>query len=1771
MALQGFDSSYYLNAKLAQLQAQSTAWAGKTTADVSAALAAAGYTAESHYLAFGWAEGLNPNAYFNADQYVYNKAVDMHAKGGYNNVLEAQAAFKAAWTTSPYLHYISYGAAEAIDPSVSFDEAAYLTAKLGQLRTADPATWTAASTINDVRAAMANAGITALTHYLSFAVAEGIGGSYPVSSTYTLTNSPDVASANIFNAPRVWNPNGSDTMNSLDDNDQLNGIGTNPTLNFTYSNDAETGDYSIMPQLRGIQTINVAFDTNAPAVASLDLQDSTGLVNLNITRIDDNLGTAQVDNITTTVANIGISNSNAPTAVIDITFLDAALAGTTDALALNLSNVNVAQLIIEENGGAGVANQGYETINLNSAGSANALGVFQAEDLDTLNVTGSQNLTIGAAANTFLVGTTQVEAARYAAGFANVAGSFDTFNAGVTGNVFTGALDVTFGNEINAFRDGTSGVPVAFAITGGSGNDIFRLQSGIALDATDTINGGDGTNTLVLFGGNNLQAGTITNVQALEVRSGHDAGAVADAVVVNTTTANIFGQLATTLIRNEGQAFNVATNRWESAAEGLALTLNSYTDAQAAALTYLHGTTGNNGIANNALTVDFAVDAATNTVGLTFADAPNTDLRFNMQLTSPEANSVTFTDSDTESNTVGLNSFATVNTAITIAGGTAGTYFNLDRAANGFGFDQTGATAGDARLAVAAALTAAPVGTNRSAIDTSVNATYGYGTTVGTSGQYTVFNSVAGGELLVTPTITASGTASDVILRVGAANQRITTGSGNDAVIFADTAGITAATSGLTISDTVAMGAGTDTLILDGRAAAINVGASEWTNLTGVDVLRLGGAAGATAFTATITDQFVDQADNGSNLVIINNDGDLRNVNENVATIDISTMSASNGITFIGADGDGAALQAGKAVQTIVLSDVTANGRSTLDGGDRNIITGYTATEYGTQAAADAAWLANAAANLDGNDNVYRVRSAGTNAEVTVGDLANVTNFSHVQWQNDASVARTMTLTLDDTTVGNLVDASHTANTTARETLQIEAIDSTTVAGATADMIVAAGTVTSSYNLQVLAGRGVDNITTGAGNDTVVMTGNYAAGVYGVDATTGFNINARANALAGAHVVTDTITMGTGTDTLITYGAINLVGATLNGVEAIVANSAVVITLAQWNAMVANAAAAGYTGALITFNGNTTHQLTIVNNVGAAQTIDLSKIALTAGGLNFDLTQVSGTGVGAITGTNAVVDTSSTGDAVPTVIGTNPSNNATLTSQFVNLTAGGTFTGTAGINDIFTGAIATLSGTTITGTAADTETLRLSDAGTVNINNGTTGGLAVTNIDKLELANGTNTISFTGTSGIKDILGGTGADGITVTNMTTGGAVSLGAGNDSLAGMTTAYSTASGATFAGGDGTDSVTFANAADFSAVGAGSLAAFTGFETFNFGTVANVANAITLTNGITGITADTTTGAITITGTGAQFSAITSQTNTNGTQAFNLTVSDAGATANLSGWTFAGTGGGDVDVITFQNSGANNLVIKGSDSAKIVGTAVAAGSTDTLTFTDSGTVTNTVYNAFETIAAATGSTAINITDAGVGVARTIVGNAGANTIDVAIATAAKAVNISSGGSDIVATAATTTAGVTTITGFTAGSGTGFDVFQGDATLVDTNSNITTGTFGIATTGATMGTLDVLALSGASFQVSGALTQVGDAGAVEAAIIAAGLVGSGGDGARYVVLDNGTDTGIYLMTFTDAGANSALTLASEISVTLVGVLSGVADAGTLVAGNFA
>lgn len=182
-----------------------------------------------------------------------------------------------------------------------------------------------------------------------------------------------------------------------------------------------------------------------------------------------------------------------------------------------------------------------------------------------------------------------------------------------------------------------------------------------------------------------------------------------------------------------------------------------------------------------------------------------------------------------------------------------------------------------------------------------------------------------------------------------------------------------------------------------------------------------------------------------------------------------------------------------------------------------------------------------------------------------------------------------------------------------------------------------------------------------------------------------------------------------------------------------------------------------------------------------------------------------------------------------------------------------------------------------------------------------------------------------------------------------------------------------------------------------------------------------------------------------------------------------------------------------------------------------------------------------------------------------------------DTANLVATPVVATETGGSEVVYTFITDNVG----TADTALTITGFDVgATGDVIQLNGAAGSVTATQ-VAIAGDTAATVADVAsitqakiLGTAALQISGALTATANAGPVEAAIIAAGLlVGTDLDATFfYAALDNGTDTGIYRVAVTDGiDADLLIGTAAEIdSVTLVGVLSGVADASTLDPANF-
>ena len=123
MTTQGFDKSYYLNSKLTALKEQYSEWVNKDTAFLESLLAGTfGLTAEMHYNLYGYKEGLEPNAFFNHDEYRFAKAESLLKTGKFDSMETALAGFDKAWTGDIYLHYMQFGAAEGVNPSNHFDE-----------------------------------------------------------------------------------------------------------------------------------------------------------------------------------------------------------------------------------------------------------------------------------------------------------------------------------------------------------------------------------------------------------------------------------------------------------------------------------------------------------------------------------------------------------------------------------------------------------------------------------------------------------------------------------------------------------------------------------------------------------------------------------------------------------------------------------------------------------------------------------------------------------------------------------------------------------------------------------------------------------------------------------------------------------------------------------------------------------------------------------------------------------------------------------------------------------------------------------------------------------------------------------------------------------------------------------------------------------------------------------------------------------------------------------------------------------------------------------------------------------------------------------------------------------------------------------------------------------------------------------------------------------------------------------------------------------------
>ena len=462
-----FDAAYYLNnnTDVAAAIRQGKFGAGMSTADA----------ALLHFNTFGWTEGRNPNAVFDTTYYLKNNPDVNLAK------------------MNPLTHYLQYGINEASRAengnmagisSANFDSTTYL------------------ANNPDLGKAGITTAVQAWTHYIMFGQFETGRGVIqttakvainPVGGSTTSTTSANFALT--VNTDSIVGTAGNDLIsgaqsvstagtyiNTLNNADTIDGgSGTNGFSIQLVG--AAAGVVTTPSSIKNIQILTVESTGMANAVgATLDL--SYGDSSITTVNVNNTAAPLTIQNINSAVATLNISNDVGK--AVSVLPIATALAGSSDTLALNLSNVS---------GGAAITvASGYETININStitSTTANNIALA-AGSVATLNVTGAGGLTLLSDAT--MLSVTKVDA-----------------------SAFTGALIYT------AAPANTKDMTV----TGGSGNDTINL--GGTYTSADTINGGAGTDTLAIASASITAPisaqGNVTNVEILAATTAFANGA----------------------------------------------------------------------------------------------------------------------------------------------------------------------------------------------------------------------------------------------------------------------------------------------------------------------------------------------------------------------------------------------------------------------------------------------------------------------------------------------------------------------------------------------------------------------------------------------------------------------------------------------------------------------------------------------------------------------------------------------------------------------------------------------------------------------------------------------------------------------------------------------------------------------------------------------------------------------------------------------------------------------------------------------------------------------------------------------------------------------------------------------------------------------------------------------------------------------------------------------------------------------------------------------
>ena len=489
-----FDANAYMQNKLAQLKAQEPD-AGWTLDKVYDTFRDAGFVGTEgqyeHFVQYGAAEEVAPNAYFDADEYYAAKAKQYYEEelkqeftGSEEQIAYVKSLIKDA-DMNAWTHYQQFGSAEGVNPSNAFDASDYCAAKAEAMNKAgqkapDGTEWTA----EKIAEAIDQAGMSVLEHYLTYAgTGEGevaAGSTYPVADDEQVSKPGETFVLKV-GIEQLQGTSGDDVFKAeggvMDAGDVTDGGAGNDTLE-VYDNSELKGTFT------NIENLVVA-----GADVSTSGYDLSSFSKSFTLKAEQDAAVSHVTNQTLVMDGVG---NKTLTATMDAAQTSVKLVneGSTGAT-FKAEGDKLASMDLTTNANTTLSDGDGNTVK-NVAITALADATITLTDLDVL-----ENVTVAGDGSVKLTGATKAD---------------------------INATDSTGGVTVDSALDNTA------AFTGGAGNDTITLGAstqahdmgagddtvelnGSALGTDGSVDGGDGEDTLVMSA-NNAAAMAANNFKA---------------------------------------------------------------------------------------------------------------------------------------------------------------------------------------------------------------------------------------------------------------------------------------------------------------------------------------------------------------------------------------------------------------------------------------------------------------------------------------------------------------------------------------------------------------------------------------------------------------------------------------------------------------------------------------------------------------------------------------------------------------------------------------------------------------------------------------------------------------------------------------------------------------------------------------------------------------------------------------------------------------------------------------------------------------------------------------------------------------------------------------------------------------------------------------------------------------------------------------------------------------------------------------------------------